>query len=71
MGVHADGVLRADFDAKSAINAFAKVQNELGGVFFDIGIRVLRGGDLDASGRAYGLTHHAGHTSGRTVLASG
>ena len=70
-GVHADGILGADFNAKAAVNALTKVQDELGGIFFNIGVRMFRGGYLNAPGGADGFAHHAGHTSGRAVLTFG
>jgi hypothetical protein len=70
-GVHTDGVLWADFDTEAAIDTFAKIKDELSGVFFNIRVRVFCGSDLNTACRAYGLTHHAGHTTGRAVLALG
>ena len=69
--IHADGIFRTDFDAKAAIDAFAQIEDKFGGIFFDIRVRMFCGGDLNASGRAYGFTHHAGHTTRRAVLALG
>ena len=70
-GVHADGVFGADFDAKAAINAFAQVQDELSGVFFNVRVWMFGSGDFNAPGRTHGFTHHTSHTSGRAVLSLG
>jgi len=71
LGVHADGVLWTDFHTKAAIHTFTKIQDKLGGVFFDVRVWMFRGSDLNAPGRAYGLAHHAGNTSGGTIFALG
>ena len=61
--VHTDRVLRAYFDAKTAVNAHAEVQVERGGHFLDVRVRMLFGHDVDAARRAYGLAHHARDTA--------
>ena len=66
--VHADRVLGADLDAETAVNAFTQIEDKCGRIFFDVGIGMFGGGDLDAARRANRFAHHAGHTARRPVL---
>src|SRR3972149_5146865 len=66
--VHADGVLRARLDAVAAEDALAEVDVEALGHLLDLGVRVLRGDDVDAVGRADRLAPHAGDAAGRAGL---
>ena len=39
--------------------------------FFDVGIRILHGDDVDAMSRAYRFAHHARHATGSAILSFG
>jgi len=69
--VHADGILRADLDAKTTVHAHAQVQVERRGHLLNVGIRMLFGDDVDAARRADGFAHHARNTARTSVFALG
>ena len=69
LGVHSNGVLRAGLHAETAVDAFAEIDDETFGTFFNVWVGVSLGLNVNAPGRADGLTHHAGHAPRGTVHA--
>ena len=69
--IHTNGVLRASLYTKAAKNADAEVDIKTDGIFLDVGIWMLAGHDVDATGWASCFTHHAGNTTGTPIFALG
>ena len=69
LGVHADGVAGAGFDAEAAEDAAQEVDGVCLGAFLDGGIRVFLGNDIDALGGAGGGAEHAGGATNGVIGA--
>lgn len=68
LGVHADGVHRAGFDAEAAEDAAEEIDVVDFRLLFDVRVRVFLGDDLDAFGGTSGRAQHARGATHRTVL---
>ena len=67
--IHADRVFRTNLDAETAINTFTQIKHKLGGILFNIGIRMFGSRDFNTSSRTNGLAHHASDATRRTIFA--